>query len=100
MAHSAPDFLGKLHDHAQLRPLFVLGEDIAFLGGGEAALRRPAEPVEIGEFGCLVDAALGSAFISWNSAPVLVVTRPSARCDPPAIFSTARSRRLARCRIP
>src|SRR5882757_434535 len=28
---SAPDFIGQLHHHAELRPLFVLGDDIAFL---------------------------------------------------------------------
>jgi hypothetical protein len=29
--------------------LLMLGEDIAFLGRGEAALRRQTEPVEIGK---------------------------------------------------
>ena len=45
-AQLAPDFLGHLDDHLQLRPLLVLGQDIAFLGGGEAALRRQAKLIE------------------------------------------------------
>src|SRR5208282_4780226 len=43
-----PDLSGDLPDHAQLGPFFVLGQYIAFLGRGEAALRRQAELVEIG----------------------------------------------------
>src|SRR5580704_12530777 len=55
---SAPHLFGNLDHHAQLRPLFFLGEHVAFLGGSEAALRREAELVEGGPFGRLVDAAL------------------------------------------
>ena len=55
---SSPDLLRHLDDHAQLRPLLVLGQDIALLGGGEAALRRQAELLEGDEFRRLVDAAL------------------------------------------
>src|SRR3954470_1520978 len=55
---SAPDLVGDLHDPPQLRPLLVLGQDIAFLGGGEAALRREAELVEVDVPRGLVDAAL------------------------------------------
>src|SRR5580704_7878171 len=51
-------FARDLADHAQLRPLFSFSERIPFLGRGEAALRRQAEPVEIGEFGGFLDAAL------------------------------------------
>ena len=35
-----------------------LGQDIAFLGGGEAALRRQAKLIEGDELGRLLDAAL------------------------------------------
>ena len=42
---------------AQLRPLLVLGQRIAFLGRGEAALRRKAELIERRELRRLVDAA-------------------------------------------
>ena len=41
-----PHFLGDFHDHPELRPLLVLGQDIAFLGRGEAALRRQTELIE------------------------------------------------------
>ena len=49
---------GDLHGHAQLRPLLVLGQHIAFLGRGKAALRGHRELIERGEFRGLVDAAL------------------------------------------
>src|SRR5262245_32403303 len=39
---SSPDLAGDFDDHAQFRPLLVLGQDIALLGRGEAALRREA----------------------------------------------------------
>src|SRR5215203_2168081 len=54
----APDFFSQFHDHPQLRPLLVLGENIAFFGGGKAALRRQAKLIERGILGRLVDAAL------------------------------------------
>ena len=44
--------------HAQLRPLLVLGQHIAFLGRGEAALRRQRELIRRHVFGGLADAAL------------------------------------------
>ena len=47
---AAPDLLGDLDDHAQLGPLLVLGERVALLGRGEAALRREAELVEVDIF--------------------------------------------------
>ena len=55
---SAPHLTGDLDHHAQLRPLLLLGEHVAFFGGSKAALRREAELIEGGEFGRLVDAAL------------------------------------------
>src|SRR5579864_1599360 len=58
----SPDFLCDLADHLELGPLLVLGEDIAFLGRGEAALRRQAKLLEIGEFGGFLDAALDGVF--------------------------------------
>src|SRR5678816_2750959 len=51
----APNFLGQFHDHAELRPLLVLGEDIAFLGRCEAALRRETKLVDVDEFRGFVD---------------------------------------------
>src|SRR5579864_5423162 len=55
---STPHLVGHFADHAQLGPLLVLGQDIAFLGRGEAALRRQAELIEVDEFLRLLDAAL------------------------------------------
>src|SRR5580704_3199806 len=54
----APDVARCLHDEAELCGLLFLGQDVAFHGGGEAALRREAELVERDELGGLVDAAL------------------------------------------
>src|SRR5580693_3227886 len=54
---TSPHLARDVTDHAQLGPLFVFGEDIAFLGGGEAALWRQAELVEIGELGGFLNAA-------------------------------------------
>jgi hypothetical protein len=53
-----PNFLCELHDHTQLRPLFLLGKDIAFLGGGKAALGREAQLLEPHVFRRLIDAPL------------------------------------------
>src|SRR4029077_2393815 len=36
----APDLLGQFDREPEFCPLLVLGEDVAFLGGGETALRR------------------------------------------------------------
>src|SRR3984957_7001492 len=58
----SPDLSGDLPDHAQLGPFFVLGQYIAFLGRGEAALRRETKLVEFGELGCFRDAALERVF--------------------------------------
>src|SRR2546429_1170800 len=54
----SPHLLGDLDDHAQLLPLLLLGEHVAALGGGETALRRERELLEVDEFRRLVDAAL------------------------------------------
>src|SRR5919108_2039498 len=54
---SPPHFAGDVGDHPQFRPLLVLGEDIAFLGGGKAALRRETELLERSKFARFVDAA-------------------------------------------
>ena len=55
---AAPDFVGDPADQLQLLPLVVLGEDIAFLGRGEAALGRDAELVERDILRSLGDAGL------------------------------------------
>src|SRR5580704_12128391 len=53
-----PDLARDLADHAQLRPFLILGKDIAFLGRGEAALRRETKLLEAGELGGFFDATL------------------------------------------
>src|SRR5262249_61659358 len=53
----SPHLIRDLHDEPQLRPLFVVGENIAFFGRGEAALRRQAKLIEVDEFGGLIYAA-------------------------------------------
>ena len=58
VGRSSPHFLRHLHDPPQLRPLLLLGEDIAFLGRGEAALRREAKLLECNIFRRFVNAAL------------------------------------------
>src|SRR6266849_8524352 len=55
---SSPHFLVHLDDASQFRPLLVLAQQIAFLGGGEAALPGQAELVERGMLRGLLDAAL------------------------------------------
>src|SRR5437588_9887415 len=54
----APHLLRHLNDAAQLRPLLVLGQQIALLGRGKAALAGDAELLERGVFRRLLDAAL------------------------------------------
>src|ERR1700689_5815686 len=54
----APDLGGGVDDQGELVPLLLLGEVVALLGRGEAALGRQAELVEVGVLGGLVDAAL------------------------------------------
>src|SRR6516225_8917215 len=53
----APDLGGDLHDEAELVPLLGRGEVVAFLGGGEPALRRQAQLVDAGVLRSLLDAA-------------------------------------------
>src|SRR5262245_44721055 len=57
-ASSSPHLVCELHDHAELRPLFFFGQDVALLARGEAALRRQAKLIERHELGRLVDTAL------------------------------------------
>src|SRR5262245_39675479 len=54
----SPHLVGNLYDHPQLRPLLVLGERVAFLARGKAALRAEAELIEIDELARLLDAPL------------------------------------------
>src|SRR5262245_29789736 len=52
-----PHLVRHLDAAAELRPLLFLGEQVAFLGRGEAALRREAELVEVDELRGFVEAA-------------------------------------------
>src|SRR5262249_1500662 len=79
---SSPHLIRHLDDPPQLRPLLVLGQDIAFLARGEAALRGKAELVEIDEFRRLVDAALER---------VLLLERPALGGDEAEHHHLARS---------
>src|ERR1700749_2444683 len=54
----APDLGGGVDDQGELVPLLLLGEVVALLGRGEAALAGQAELVEGGVLGGLVDPAL------------------------------------------
>ena len=53
-----PHLIRQLDDHPQLRPLLVLGDDIALLGRRKAALRGHRELFEWSELRGFVDAAL------------------------------------------
>src|SRR5215472_17512525 len=66
--YSPPHFLGNLHDHAQLRPLLLLGQDVAFLGRGEAALRGEAQLIDGHIFCRFVDPALDRVFALERAA--------------------------------
>ena len=70
-----PHLVRQFHDHAQLRPLLLLGEHVALLGRGEAALRRQAELIERAYLVASSMRRLMSSFFS--SVPLLEVTRPS-----------------------
>src|SRR3954463_13217949 len=63
-----PHLVGELLDHAKLRPLLLLGEDVALLGGGEAALRREAELLQRSELGGLVDPPLDVVLLLERAA--------------------------------
>src|SRR6185503_2814563 len=66
---SAPPYLVRqFDDHAQLRPLILLGEHIALLSRGEAALRRKTKLLERHVFGRLVDAALDVVLLLQHAA--------------------------------
>src|SRR5687768_11055116 len=54
----SPHLIRDLHDFAHLGPLLLLGEDVALLGRGEAALRAECELLHRREFRRLVDPAL------------------------------------------
>src|SRR6266704_5045206 len=71
---SAPYFFRKLDDHPKFRPLFRLGQHVALLGRGEAALRRQAILIERRKLRGLLDAALDG---------VLVLERAAFRGDQP-----------------
>src|SRR5215475_4122042 len=64
----SPYFLRQLDDHAQLRPFLLLGENVALLGGGEAALRGQAELLERREFGGFLNAAFDIVLLLQRSA--------------------------------
>src|SRR5215475_10740288 len=53
-----PHLVRQLNDHAKLRPLLVLGQNVSFFGRGEAALRRQAELIERDELRGFFDALL------------------------------------------
>src|SRR4029077_15432074 len=53
-----PDLVRQLDNHAQLGPLLILGQHVAFFGRGEAALRRQAELIERDKFRGFFDALL------------------------------------------
>src|ERR1041384_109054 len=54
----SPDFLGQIHQQLELGPLLPLGQHIALLGRGKAALRRQAELIEPHELRRLLNAPL------------------------------------------
>jgi hypothetical protein len=56
----APNVCGDFDAAFEFAPLLVFGEEVAFLGAGEAALRAEGELFEGEEFRCGVDAALES----------------------------------------
>ena len=53
-----PNLVRDLDDQPQLGPLLVLGQRIAFLGRGEAALARQRKLVDVDELGRFLDPAL------------------------------------------
>src|SRR5690242_5987015 len=62
-ARSPPHLVGDLDDHPQLRPLLLLGENVALFGGGEAALGRQAQLIEVNKFGRLIEAAFDRVLV-------------------------------------
>src|SRR5262249_13678013 len=68
MNPSTPDVLGKLDDHAELRPLFLLRQHVALLGRGEATLRRAAILIELRELRGLLYAWLDIGLLLERAA--------------------------------
>src|SRR5262245_8857787 len=62
-SRSAPHLLRNLDDPRQLGPLLLGGEDVAFLGRGETALRREAELIERRIFARFLDPALDRTLV-------------------------------------
>src|SRR5689334_15384426 len=65
---SFPNLVGQFHDHAQLRPLLLFRQHVAFLGGSEAALWRQAKLIEGDVARRLVDAALDLVLLLQRAA--------------------------------
>ena len=59
----APHFFGDFADKFQLAPLLVLGEHVAFFGGGEAALGAKAKLVNINVLAGFLDAVDDVLFV-------------------------------------
>src|ERR1700704_5572718 len=74
LSSSTPDFLGKLHDHPEFRPLFLFGQRVSFLRRGEATLWRETILIERRKLGCLLDTPLDV---------VLLLERTALRGDQP-----------------
>src|SRR5262249_26314839 len=67
-ASSPPNLVSQLHHLAHLGPLLLLGEDVALLGRGEAALRAKRELLKRRELRRLVDAAFDSVLALERAA--------------------------------
>src|SRR6516162_6684321 len=52
-----PDLTGRIHDQLQFAPLVFFAQEVAFHGGGEAALRADGEVLDRHEAAGLLDAA-------------------------------------------
>lgn len=62
----APDLPGQVDNHLEFFPLLAFSQYVAFLGGGETALRTEAELAGVRIPGRLIDAL-------FDGAPVLQV---------------------------
>src|SRR5215831_293769 len=65
---SAPHLAGDLDDHLEFGPLLLLGENVALLGGGKAALGRQAQLLERSEFRRLVEPPLDGVLLLQRAA--------------------------------
>jgi hypothetical protein len=63
-----PHLFRDLNDELELLPLLVLGQDVALLGRGEAALRRQRELIERREFRGLVEPPLDVVLLLQRAA--------------------------------